>query len=66
MDGKRVDIAKMNREYLTLAGACELASETEAELIVTINAKESTRTILLNDGVAAGQREVRYSLLAPF
>jgi hypothetical protein len=61
----RVDIAKMNRDYLTLADACELAPETEAQLNVIIDEKKSTQMILLNDGVAAGQREVRYSVPAP-
>ena len=62
----RVYIAKMNGEYLTLAEACEVAPETEAELHVIVDEKKTTRTILLNDGVVAGQRVVRYSVLAPF
>lgn len=62
----RVDVAKTNREYLTLAEACELAPETEAQLNIIIDEKKSTQMILLNDGVVAGQREVRYSVLAPF
>jgi len=64
--GRRVDIAKMNRDYLTLAEACALAPETEAQLNIIIDEKKSTQMILLNDGVTAGQREVRYSVLAPF
>jgi hypothetical protein len=64
--GQRVDVAKINRDYLTLADACELAPETEAQLNVVVDEKKSTRMIMLNDGVAAGQREVRYSVLAPF
>jgi hypothetical protein len=64
--GQRVQVAKLNREYLTLADACELAPETEAQLNVIIDEKKSTRVIVLNDGVAPGQREVRYSVLAPF
>jgi hypothetical protein len=61
-----IDIAKMNRDYLTLADACELAPETEAELNIIIDEMKSAQMVLLNDGVAAGQREVRYSVLAPF
>jgi DNA phosphorothioation-dependent restriction protein DptG len=64
--GQRVHVAKMNRDYLTLVDACELAPKTEAQLNIIIDEKKSTRTILLTDGVAAGQREVRYSVLAPF
>jgi hypothetical protein len=64
--GQRVHIAKMNREYLTLADACELAPETEAELNVVVDDQKATQMILLVDGVSAGQREVRYSVLAPF
>jgi hypothetical protein len=61
----RVDVAKTNRDYLTLAEACELAPATEAELTIIIDGKMSTQMILLNEGVAAGQREVRYSVLSP-
>ncbi len=64
--GQRVDVAKINGDYLTLADGCELAPETEAQLNVVVDEKKSTRMILLNEGVAAGQREVRYSVLAPF
>ena len=60
-----MQIAKLNRDYLTLADSCELAPETEAQLNVVIDEKKSTQMILLNSGVAAGQREVRYSVLAP-
>ncbi|MEX2308178.1 MAG: hypothetical protein WD738_11325 [Pirellulales bacterium] len=63
---RRVDIAKMNRDYLTLAESCELAPNTEAHLHVIVDGKKTSETILLDDGVAAGQREVRYSVLAPF
>jgi hypothetical protein len=63
---QRVQVAKLNRDYLTLADTCELAPETEAQLNIIIDEKKSTRMILLNDGVAAGQRVVRYSVLAPF
>jgi hypothetical protein len=66
VEGQRVQVAKMNRDHLTLADACELAPETEAQLNIIIDEKKSTRMILLNDGVVAGQREVRYSVLAPF
>ena len=64
--GQHVQVAKMNRDYLILADACELAPNTEAQLNVVIDEKKSTRMISLSDGVAAGQREVRYSVLAPF
>jgi hypothetical protein len=63
---QRLRIAKMNREFLTLAEPCELAPGTEAELHVIVDRKKSSRTILLNDGIASDQREVRYSVLAPF
>jgi hypothetical protein len=65
-DGQRIDVAKINREYITLSEACELAPKSEAQLHIVIDEKKSTQMILLNDGVAAGQREVRYSVLAPF
>jgi hypothetical protein len=64
--GQRVHVAKINRDYLTLADACELAPETEAQLTIVIDEKKSTQMVLLNYGAAAGQREVRYSVLAPF
>jgi hypothetical protein len=62
----RVDVAKMNRDYLTLADACEFAPETEAELNIIVDEQKSTQMISLVDGVSVGQREVQYSVLAPF
>jgi hypothetical protein len=56
----------MNGEYLTLADACEFGPGTEAQMSIIIDEQESTQMILLSDGVAAGQRQVRYSVLAPF
>ena len=64
--GQRVDIAKMNRDYLTLAEACELAPETEAQLNIIIDEIKSTQMIMLVDGVESRQSQVRYSVLAPF
>jgi hypothetical protein len=61
-----LQVAKMNRDYLTLAAACELAPKTEAQLNIVIDEKKSSRMILLDEGVALSQREVRYSVLAPF
>ena len=60
--GQRVQVAKMNRDYLILADACELSPKTEAQLNIIIDEKKSTRMILLNDGVAAGQRDLRSHL----
>ncbi len=64
--GQQVPVAKINREYLTVAETCELAPKTEAQLNIVIDEKKSMQMILLNDGVAAGQRQMRYSVLAPF
>jgi hypothetical protein len=61
-----LEVAKMNRDYLTLAEECELAPKTEAQLSIVIDAKKSTQMILLDDGAAAGRRQVRYSVLVPF
>jgi hypothetical protein len=63
---QRIRIAKMNRDCLTLAELCQAPPETEAELHIIVDRKKTSRMILLNDGIAAGQREVRYSILAPF
>ena len=62
----RIQVAKINRHYLTLADTCELAPKTEAQLIIIIDEKKSTQMILLSDGVGGSQRQVRYSVLAPF
>jgi hypothetical protein len=63
---QRLQVAKINGDYLTLAETCELAPKTEAQLNIIIDEKKSTQMILLNDGIAAGERNVRYSVLAPF
>jgi hypothetical protein len=64
--GQQLQIAKINGDYLTLAETCALAPQIEAQLNIIIDGRKSTQMILLNDGVAAGQRLVRYSMLAPF
>jgi hypothetical protein len=64
--GRCVQVAKMNRDYLTLADACELAPNTEAELNIIVDERKSRQMISLIDGVTAGHRQVRYSVLAPF
>ena len=64
--GQRVQVAKMNGDYLTLVDSCELAPNTEAQLNIIIDGKESTQLILLDDGATPGQRKVPYSVLAPF
>jgi|1185.fasta_scaffold657079_2 hypothetical protein len=64
--GQRVQVAKMNGDYLTLAETCELAPKTEAQLNICIDGKKSTQIVLLDDGAPAGQRKVRYSMVSPF
>jgi hypothetical protein len=56
----------MNRDHLTLAEACELAPQTEAQLNIIVDKKKSTQMISLINGIVAGQRKVRYLVLAPF
>jgi hypothetical protein len=63
---RRVDIAKMNRENLTLADSCELAPQTEAQLNIIVDDRTTSQMISLVDGATTGHREVRYSILAPF
>jgi hypothetical protein len=61
-----VKVAKTNGDSLTLAEECELAPKTEAQLSIVIDERKSTQLILLSDGATAGQREVRYWVLAHF
>jgi hypothetical protein len=63
---QRFQVAKLNRDYLTLAEPCELAPKTEARLNITIDSKRSTQTISIDEGIAPGQQAVRYSVLVPF
>jgi hypothetical protein len=63
---ERFQIAKMNRDYLTLAEPCELAPNTEGQITVVVDEKKSTQMIALSDGVTSNHRGARYSVLAPF
>ena len=62
----KIRVAKINREKLTLAEPCECEPGTEVELVVIVDRRSSSRTVLLVDGVALGQREARYSVTVPF
>jgi hypothetical protein len=63
---QRFQVAKLNRDYLTLAEPCVLAPKTEGRLNITIDSKKSTQTISLDEGITAGQQTTRYSVLVPF
>lgn len=62
----RYPLAKTNGETLTLDVDCELGPNTTASLIVAVDGVPWTQTVVLPDGVALGERKVRYRVEAPF
>lgn len=66
LDGRRIRVAKTNGETITLAEACELPPGTEGDLLIIIDGDADSKRIELPDGVALGQRAVRYQHAVPF
>ena len=62
----RFRLALTNGVNFLLAEDCELEPGTNAELLVIIDGEADTRRIELPDGVALGQRRVRYQEAIPF
>jgi hypothetical protein len=64
--GQRFKIAKTSRDTLTFAEPCELPPGIEGTLSITVDGCESTRLVVLDDGVLNGNQLARYSTVAPF
>ena len=56
----RYRLAKTNTATLLLIDACELAPQTQAELLIIVDGVEDCQSIVLPDGVALGQSVVPY------
>jgi hypothetical protein len=66
IDGQQLKIAKTSRDTLTFAQPCELPPGSEGTLSITVDGCESTRLVVLDDGVLNGNQLARYSTAAPF
>jgi hypothetical protein len=64
--GNRFAVAKTSDVKLVVGEPCELPPGCEAELVVTVDGRRSSRTVILEEGIARGQLEARYTLAAPF
>jgi hypothetical protein len=64
--GQRFKIAKTSRDTLTFSHPCDLPPGTEGTLSITVDGCESTRLIVLDDGVLRGDQSARYSTATPF
>ncbi len=56
----RYRLAKTNAATLLLIDLCELAPQTQAELLIIVDGVEDLHAIVLPDGVALGQSLVPY------
>lgn len=66
IDGQKFKIAKTSRDTLTFAQPCELPPGSEGTLSITVDGCQSTRLVVLDDGVINGDQLARYSTAAPF
>ena len=66
IDGQQFKIAKTSRDTLTFAQPCELPPGSEGTLSITVDGCQSTRLVVLDDGVFNGDQLARYSTAAPF
>ncbi len=62
----RFRLARTNGITLTLAEDCQLPAGLLAEMHISVDGDPWVRTIQLPNGVAPGQRKVRYREVAPF
>ncbi len=49
VEDRQVAIAKINRDYLTLAEVCEISPGAEADLHIFVNKNKTSMSVLLND-----------------
>ncbi len=63
--GQRFRIAKTNAREIVFAEECELAPNTEGELLIIIDGTANSKRISIS-GVALGRSDTEYQVLAPF
>lgn len=59
-------LAKTNGDYFVLADDCELPAHTLGDLLIIIDGEPDSKQIEIVDGVAPGERYVRYADPVPF
>ena len=59
-------LAKTNGDSFVVAEPCELSPQTAAELMIIVDGTTDSTRITLPDGIARGQRLVRYEEALPF
>jgi hypothetical protein len=62
----KIRVAKTNCVTRTIADSCELAPGTECDLVNYIDGRMESLLVRLDEGVTLGQRDVYYSVVAPF
>jgi hypothetical protein len=51
--GRILDVGQVGHRFLILAETCDCPAGTEAELVVTVDGKETVQNVVLPDGTAA-------------
>ncbi|MCA9247540.1 MAG: hypothetical protein KDA42_10505 [Planctomycetales bacterium] len=61
-----VRLAKTNAHTLVLADRCELPPGAEGDLVIVVDGEETSRRVMLPEGIELGQRTANYITAAPF
>jgi hypothetical protein len=60
VNGRRLAIAQVGRDFLILRESCVIPSSTRAEIVVTVDDQVTRRSVVLFDGISAGQERVGF------
>ncbi|MDZ4817373.1 MAG: hypothetical protein SGJ20_00195 [Planctomycetota bacterium] len=66
VEGDRIPLAKTNGSSFVVDAPCELAPGTRGDLLIIVDGNQSSSLVELPDGIALGQEQVRYEVIAPF
>ena len=64
--GGRIDVAEVGPDSFVINGEFQLPAGTEAELVITVDQSMESYSIVLHEGICAGQERVAYSIAVPF
>lgn len=60
VNGRILDVGQVGHKFLILAEASEVPPGTEAELVITVDGKESVRRVVLQEGIASHSNVIRF------
>lgn len=63
---QKLRLAKTNGRTFVFSAGCNLAPGTSGQLVVTLDGQEHSTLVVLPEGAAEDQANVKYEVLAPF